>query len=344
MGMDRHGQDIIDRYIYDVVRRLPPNQRQDIERELRSLIEDMLESGPENRNVEDVLKELGNPLDLARQYRGDSQYLIGPENFDSYTFVLKIVLICCLVSAVVSGIVQSVSDFNTTGDFFKSLGNQIADVITQGIISLVGAFGFVTLIFAVVERRKIKVDLDYKRDWSPVKLPHIPAVKAILKKSDLIVELVFTLLLFGILVFAPQLLGAWTKEGGQMQSVPIFNLAVWPSVSVFFIICCALSLIEIIVRLAVGCYNYIVAVTTTVLNMLVFAITAFIFKCFPIWNTDFIPALEKIFGKKIGSPGDILSYFGTDTFTNIWLGFLFLCFLLDTGVTLYKCIRYGMNR
>ena len=114
MGMDRHGQDIIDRYIYDVVRRLPPNQRQDIERELRSLIEDMLESGPENRNVEDVLKELGNPLDLARQYRGDSQYLIGPENFDSYTFVLKIVLICCLVSAVVSGIVQSVSDFNTT--------------------------------------------------------------------------------------------------------------------------------------------------------------------------------------------------------------------------------------
>ena len=66
--MDRHGQDIIDRYIYDVVRRLPPNQRQDIERELRSLIEDMLESGPENRNVEDVLKELGNPLDLARQY------------------------------------------------------------------------------------------------------------------------------------------------------------------------------------------------------------------------------------------------------------------------------------
>ena len=79
-----------------------------------------------------------------------------------------------------------------------------------------------------------------------------------------------------------------------------FNLAVWPSVSVFFIICCALSLIEIIVRLAVGCYNYIVAVTTTVLNMLVFAITAFIFKCFPIWNTDFIPALEKSLGKRLG--------------------------------------------
>ena len=41
-------QEMIERYIYEVVRRLPAKQRDDTGRELRSLIDDMLEERGKN--------------------------------------------------------------------------------------------------------------------------------------------------------------------------------------------------------------------------------------------------------------------------------------------------------
>ena len=83
---------MIDRYIYDVTRRLPKNQRQDIDAELRGLIEDMVEERspqPEKSDLEAVLTELGRPSALAAKYRGSKRFLIGPELFDVYFLVLK---------------------------------------------------------------------------------------------------------------------------------------------------------------------------------------------------------------------------------------------------------------
>lgn len=59
-------QDIIDRYVYDTVRRLPKGQRGDIELELRTLIDDMLAGQNSQAAVESVLTSLGNPAELAR--------------------------------------------------------------------------------------------------------------------------------------------------------------------------------------------------------------------------------------------------------------------------------------
>ena len=75
-------REMIERYVYDVVRRLPQSQREDISRELRTLIDDMMEeradSGKtEQENAEEVLKELGSPFALAGKYRDSKKYLIG---------------------------------------------------------------------------------------------------------------------------------------------------------------------------------------------------------------------------------------------------------------------------
>ena len=86
---------MIDRYVYDVTWRLPKAQREDIDQELRGLIEDMLEQAgpnPGKEAVEEVLIELGRPSKLAAKYRGNKRFLIGPEMFDTYFLVLKIVL------------------------------------------------------------------------------------------------------------------------------------------------------------------------------------------------------------------------------------------------------------
>ena len=79
--------DLIDRYVYQVVRRLPQSQRADIEAELRGLIDDMLSArgGGKREDVIAVLRELGRPAELAFRYSGSRRSLIGPEYYDTYT-------------------------------------------------------------------------------------------------------------------------------------------------------------------------------------------------------------------------------------------------------------------
>jgi hypothetical protein len=72
---------LIDRYLYDITKRLPEKSRADVERELRSNIEDMLPEDPTDDDVVRVLTELGSPAKLSAAYRSNPRYLISPELF-----------------------------------------------------------------------------------------------------------------------------------------------------------------------------------------------------------------------------------------------------------------------
>ena len=87
-----------ERYIYQVIRRLPKNQREDIRMELNELIDDMCE----HDSMEHVLEKLGDPVKFAHKYNGENSYVIGPEYYDNYIFVLRIVLICVIISTLFS--------------------------------------------------------------------------------------------------------------------------------------------------------------------------------------------------------------------------------------------------
>ena len=93
----KYGADLIERYLYAVAKRLPKEQRADIEKELAGLIDDMLAEKaaggePSPEDVRAVLLELGKPADLAAKYRGSKNCLIGPDYYGFYITVLKIVL------------------------------------------------------------------------------------------------------------------------------------------------------------------------------------------------------------------------------------------------------------
>ena len=81
---------MINRYIYAVTRELPEKSRKEIANELKELIDDMLggmnQAMSAEEKIEQVLRELGNPKELANRYRGKSRYLIGPKYFDKYLF------------------------------------------------------------------------------------------------------------------------------------------------------------------------------------------------------------------------------------------------------------------
>ena len=93
---------LIDKYIAEVGKHLPRRNRADIEAEIRSTLEDMLEertqgTGPaDEATVMQLLKEYGSPREVAATYK-THQYLIGPRLFPIFEMVVRIVF------AVVAG-------------------------------------------------------------------------------------------------------------------------------------------------------------------------------------------------------------------------------------------------
>ena len=81
--------DLIERYIYSVSRHMPGKNRRDIENELRSLIMDALDertqgNTPTETDIVEVLKELGEPSRIARNYIQEGSYIIGPKFYNLY--------------------------------------------------------------------------------------------------------------------------------------------------------------------------------------------------------------------------------------------------------------------
>ena len=99
-------QELIERYIYQVTRRLPKDQRDDVALELGEMIGDMIEG--KGSTAEKVLTELGDPARLAEQYQDVTHCLIGPEYYDTYLWFVKVVLLCSILPVLAAGVVDAV--------------------------------------------------------------------------------------------------------------------------------------------------------------------------------------------------------------------------------------------
>lgn len=214
--------DLLDRYVYDVGRRLPAKQREDIEKELKSLLMDALDARAEGRQATDedlsaVLKEFGSPADVAVRYTGD-RYVVGPGLYHTYRMVLLIVLGAVALGLFVSTFIAVL--------FQPGSGPNVGALVLQFFGSLVssvwGAIGIVTVIFWGIERGIIRNGgklPDGTEEWDPKKLPPVPQGKNHWKPADSIASIVFAiiaLILFNaypdlIAVYNHSAAGAWQK-------------------------------------------------------------------------------------------------------------------------------------
>ena len=145
---------LIERYVSEIGKHLPRKSRADIETEIRSTLEDMLEerSAKAGRPVDDemvkeLLKEYGAPDQVAATYLPE-QYLIGPKLFPIFWLVLKIVGIVLTVLAIVGfGVRFGMSDMG-----MQAFGSQLAKSALEYFGGIVSAFGNIVLIFAILER------------------------------------------------------------------------------------------------------------------------------------------------------------------------------------------------
>lgn len=220
---------LIDRYVAEVGKNLPLLKgREDIEKELRSTLEDMLEDRASTTGrmrdeamEAELLKEYGSPQKVAATYN-PQPYLIGPRMFPFFLFVLKIVITVVVTVLLVLTGIRAVTDTPFMGmEFVNIIGKGLGGIVSAAI----AAFGNIVLVFAILERvlpdaqiNALKTD----EDWDPASLANEPDPDTV-KRGELISEIIFTFLGLAVLNLYPEILGMFVFTEGEPFFIPMFS-------------------------------------------------------------------------------------------------------------------------
>ncbi len=209
--------ELIRRYIYAVTKRLPRKSREDVAKELNTLIADMLEERcgqvlPTEKDVRVVLTELGTPAELYDQYSGEGKKcLIGPPYYATYLYVLRIVTICALIGTTLAFALSMIAGERENYWFlevFKWIGMLFS--------AAVAAFAFVTALFAFFYHKEIPLDGSTGLD----NLPPVPEKRDRISKGESIFGIVISVVFVLVLLCCPQIFCAVTENG---EVYPVFH-------------------------------------------------------------------------------------------------------------------------
>ena len=236
-------KELIKRYIYAVTKHLPENKRQDVGRELESLIEETLAERSQDGQAADsdtkaVLLELGRPAELAAKYDPHAKdALIGQPHFSVYLRVLKIVLLAVTLGMAIASLLEGVTGFE--GNVFQFFASVLSN-IWQGLLS---AFAWVTIIFAVLYQKDVKLDFAAE-DLDD--LPAVPEKRQQIKLGDIIASFIFTILFLILFVVVPQVNLPFIWENSGLIS--IFNPEVLIKLRWLFIAAAAAAVLNQSIR------------------------------------------------------------------------------------------------
>ena len=233
---------LTDRYVTATVRDLDDEQRVEVERELRTTIEDMidgrLEAGAPSRPEAEraVLAELGDPVRLAAGYTGRPLYLIGPRVYPQWRRVMTVLLstLVPLVTAVNLVVRLFVDDVATEG-----VGPAVVGALGVGFMVAVNVVFWVTAVFALAERGK--VDTGVELEWDPDQLPDDGGAGR--------VGLGETVASVGFLV-AAALAIVWQQTSSPVvrsgDSVPVLDPALWSGVLPWLLLVLAAQVVVVV--------------------------------------------------------------------------------------------------
>jgi hypothetical protein len=285
---------LFERYLNAVAERLPEKTREDVKRELRANIEDMLPESPTQEDIREVLEKLGDPARLADEYRQTKRYLIGPNLYDRYISILKLVVGIAVIVFSFIGVLQQI--VNPA----ESIATAPVDFITGFITSILGAaidgaiqaFMWVTIVFACLERGGLgEGKLSFgKKNWTADDLlSSDDAAKSKISRGETVVGLVFSIIFAAILIFQPQLFGWYEKgESGIVNVTSFFNIDRLQAYIIAIIVLTALQFILSIYMFIVMRWNLPLAIANTLHNIASCLLVFFMLKDHAIVNPQII--------------------------------------------------------
>jgi hypothetical protein len=218
---------LLEKYIEEVGKRLPLRNRRDLQAEIRSTIEDMLEdrSRETGRPVDDalageILAEFGSPDRVAAGY-SPARYLIGPRLYPVFELVVRIVLTVLLSVMLAVFCIQYFSSGGAPAVFAAALVNFLPGLLG----ALISAFGNVVIVFAIIERVKPDAKFDEEEDkWTPADL-EVEKDPDHVGRGGTIFEILVTMLGLAVFNLYPQVIGIAALKNGEWMFIPALSPA-----------------------------------------------------------------------------------------------------------------------
>ena len=306
-----------ERYIAAGLKHIPPTEKDGVEKAMRRIIAERLqERGNASEETErEVLRGLGSPRILAEKQLREPPHLIGPELYGTYMLIVKIVM----TVAVIGTLIGNTVDFIVNGE---TILRYIAQSFAAAIGVAIGAFGWVTLVFAIMEKTaKQKILTEIQEDWSLADLPEKEVPQKPFNKVGVIIGIIFTVLFIILVNQYSQLLGFYyTLDGSIQEMIPMLNQEVFRSYLPYINGMLVLQLLFSASKLVFRKWTYPVATANLILNVLSFVLLWFILQDTAILNPELVT--------KIGEATDGQRVLNT-AFNSIKAVFLFI-FLLDS--------------
>jgi hypothetical protein len=254
---------LIERYTAEVGKHLPRKMRADIETEIRSTLEDMLEERSQQAGrpandemVKDLLKEYGAPDKVAATYLPE-RYLIGPKLFPIFTLVLKIVFSVLTVLALVGFGIR----FGTGEITLLAFGTQLGKSALEYLGGMISAFGNIVFIFAILQWALPASEFEDEekgQEWDPATLTKEPEPDEV-KIWEPIWAIFFTATALLIFNFYPQMVrftpGMNNLGSGTVVFIPalaeIFFTRYLPWINILWVLAIVLN----IILMRKGCWN-----------------------------------------------------------------------------------------
>lgn len=293
---------LIDVYIHEVTRRLPEKSREDIGLELKSSIEDMLPEGHSEKDIKQVLDQLGNPATLASNYSDRPMHLIEPKYFDLYISFLKMIVPIAAVIALISVAATQFLAFER-GDTVLNVALDIFVLSIWRIIEVfIQVFFWLTVMFAIVERVDGIKDNQPRtmslNKWTSDDLKNIVYIpkKRAISKRYIFVSLLWTAIWATFYFFASHLVGVYEKtDEGLTFIMPSLNQDVLNSFSSLVVIVIGAEIALALYQLFKGQWTKKVAMLN-VLREVIGSIVLIIVIIHPnLFNPDFLTYLADIF-------------------------------------------------
>jgi hypothetical protein len=229
--------------------------------------------------------------------------------------IVKIVM----TVAVIGTLIGNTVDFIVNGG---GLLGYLAQSFATALSAAIGAFGWVTLVFAIMEKTaKQKILTEIQEDWSLADLPEKEVPQKPFSRVGVIIGIIFTVLFLVLVNQYSHLLGFYyTLDGSIQEMIPMLDQEVFRNYLPYINGMLVLQLLFSASKLVFRKWTYPVATANLILNVLSFLLLWFILQDDSILNPELV--------RKIAEATDGNRVLHT-AFNSIKAVFLFI-FLLDS--------------
>lgn len=288
--MEQSNNNLIERYVYDVARRLPEKDREEVKKELRANIYDMLPEGASMDAVKKVLYELGSPASLAEKYRTRPRYLISPAYFDEYISALKWIL--PLVGVLVMLIGFAVGAFDAAKTATTNVSFVISGIISKGISMGVSA-AFQALIWTtigfVIAEHSGEKKKSGEHGWRVEDLPEVQNPKAGIPLSEGIAELVISVVfsIIGLLYCSGRMPFAMMFAQGDLVFYNIFSQSFLTMLIPCILVSLLLAVVQGIAKIKDRRWSIFVCAAVVIKKLVDMSLTLYLINQPNILSTEF---------------------------------------------------------